>query len=266
MPRGAKNALRLRLLLDERDKPPTLITSFEERSVLVVAPHMDDEVIGCGGSLRRHVLAGSPVTVVFMTDGRIGSREIRDNRSLGGQARARAETELAEQRKRESARAAEILGLGELVFLDAPDGQLDDTPHMVDRLGEVLRRTRPSVVYLPSMLDLHDDHWAANRVFRRCLDSIPPSDEPLVLREYEVWTPLLVNRLTIIDDVIEEKRRALEEYASQNPRRLVNVSTGLNRYRSVYLFRDRERDYAEAFFESTPEQYRVLFDRFTERR
>ena len=40
--------------------------------VMVLAPHMDDETIGCGGTLARHVRAGASVTVVFLTDGRHG--------------------------------------------------------------------------------------------------------------------------------------------------------------------------------------------------
>src|SRR3990170_3703757 len=40
--------------------------------ILVLAPHMDDEALGCGGSLHRHVLAGESVTVAYLTDGRKG--------------------------------------------------------------------------------------------------------------------------------------------------------------------------------------------------
>ena len=264
MPRGAKNTLRLRLLLDECDKPPEVIHDFAARSVLVLAPHPDDEVIGCGGVLRRHVLAGAHVTVVFLTDGRRGDRGLEEAPGLDDEELDRARTALAERRKRESEAAADILGVQELLFLDGPDGELDDTPALTDRLRGVLRRTVPSLIYVPSMLDLHADHWATNRVFFRCLDAL--GEDAPVLREYEVWTPLLINRLVVVDDVMEEKRRALEQFASQNPERLVNAAMGLNRYRSIYLYRARERQYAEAFFESSPEQYRLLFERFAGKR
>jgi N-acetylglucosamine malate deacetylase 1 len=39
---------------------------------VVLAPHMDDEVLGCGGTMARQVAAGSDVTVIFLTDGRHG--------------------------------------------------------------------------------------------------------------------------------------------------------------------------------------------------
>lgn len=264
IPSGAKNTLRLRLLLDERDKPPEVIEEFAARSVLVLAPHPDDEVIGCGGTLRRHLLAGAHVTVVFLTDGRRGDRELDENSGFVDKELTRARDELSVRRKRESEKAAEILGIQELVFLDGPDGALDDTPALTNKLREVLRRCNPSLIYVPSMLDLHADHWATNRLFYRCLDALDKT-APL-LREYEVWTPLLINRLVVVDDVMQEKRRALEQFASQNPARLVNATVGLNRYRSIYLYQAKERQYAEAFYESSPEQYRLLFEKFAGKR
>ena len=42
--------------------------------IVVLAPHMDDEVIGCGGTLARHVACGAEVTIVFLTDGRRGGK------------------------------------------------------------------------------------------------------------------------------------------------------------------------------------------------
>lgn len=266
MPRNAKSALRLVLLLDERDKAPIEITEFAVRSVVVLAPHMDDEVIGCGGTIRRHVLAGAAVTVVFMTDGRRGSRELRERTDLDDATRARRETELVERRRRESARAAELLGIEELVFLDARDGALDVDPPIVDRLLAILRRKDPDVIYVPAMLDLHVDHWATNRVLERCLEAGALTDGHTVLREYEVWTPLLVNRVAVIDDVLAVKRRALEQFESQDAARLVDTTLGLNRYRSMYLYRDRDRSHAEAFHESSPERYRALFREFTAKR
>jgi LmbE family N-acetylglucosaminyl deacetylase len=266
MPRNAKSSLRLRLLLDERDKPPTEITDFNVPSVVVLAPHMDDEVIGCGGAVRHHVLAGAVVTVVFMTDGTRGRRDLHERPTLDADARARSEAALAEQRRGESSRAAELLGIQELVFLGARDSELDVEPQIVGALLEVFERTVPDLIYVPSMFDLHVDHWATNRVLDRCLEVGFPKSAHVTLREYEVWTPLLVNRLAVIDDVVQDKKLALEQFESQNPNRLVNVALGLNRYRSIYLYHARDREYAEAFYESSPDQYRLLFRRFTEKR
>lgn len=247
LPPEAKSTLRMRLLLEERDRPPTRIERFEARSVLVLAPHMDDEVIGCGGALRRHVLAGARVVVAFLTDG-----------AAQGQ-------ELAEVRKAESRRAAEILGLHEQVYLDEPDGALASGPDVAQRLREVLERVQAEVLYLPSMLDTHADHWATNLILERCLGVDGRSLAATRLRQYEVWTPLIVNAVADIGDVVEDKQRALREFRSQLERTdLVHVTTALNQYRSIYL--EARRGYAEAFYESDVDEYRHLLARYRERR
>ena len=68
VPKRAKNSLRLWLSLELPDRAPQLIEEFSG-PVVVLAPHMDDEIIGPGGAVIRHVQAGAAVTFVFMTDG-----------------------------------------------------------------------------------------------------------------------------------------------------------------------------------------------------
>ena len=255
VPARTKSTLRLRLLFDERDKPPRPIDAFDARPVLVLAPHMDDEVIGCGGALRRHALAGAPVTVLVLTDGR-----------RGGPGGAPGGPELVAARKGESRRAAAVLGTRELVFLDQPDGALAPTPDLVRSVGEVWGRVRPGVVYAPSALDVHDDHWAANLLLLEHLEAAGTGlDDGVLLRQYEVWTPLLVNRLVDIGAVLDDKLRALAQFESQTPQvDLARVCAGLGAYRSIHL--GGGRGHAEAFYESTPAEYRALMWRFLEER
>jgi hypothetical protein len=68
--------VRVLLALVDRRPPVESINEFSDKSILVLAPHMDDEVLGCGGILRRHVLGGAQVIVVYMTDGRRGNPEL----------------------------------------------------------------------------------------------------------------------------------------------------------------------------------------------
>src|SRR5579885_3094484 len=90
VPRRMRSSLRLWAYLDWPDQKPAPLESFGPEPVLVLAPHMDDEVIGPGGTLRRHVEAGAAVTVVFLTDGRMGGWD---------------DGTLNQRRKRESERA-----------------------------------------------------------------------------------------------------------------------------------------------------------------
>ena len=266
LPRRFKNTLRQWLVLDWKDQPVEVIADFAVGPVLVLAPHMDDEIVGCGGALRKHVLAGVPVTSVIVTDGRRGNPDIYRDASLGKEAIAQAESQMVDRRKQESTAAAEIMGVENLVFLDMPDGNLQPTQSVIDRLIEILNRVKPALIYLPSMLDTHLDHWATSRIFHRCLKAISKDMHPsLRLREYEVWSPLLANRLVDIEDVVDVKRQALLQFKTQLERfDLVHVSLGLNAFRSMYPFKGR--GHAEAFYESTPEQYRALVRRFTEAR
>ena len=265
LPRGAKNSLRLWLLLDEPDKPPQVIDDFSVGCVLVLAPHMDDEVIGCGGTIRKHVMAGAQATVVYMTDGRRGGPQFvgagRDHRQ-----EIEAPSALVERRKAEAQCGARILGIHETMFLDRADGELEADEPTVEALRRILLQTRPDVIYLPSVLDTHPDHWATNLVFSKAIgDAGMPDGWQPVCREYEVWTPLLPNRLVNITDVFDTKIEALKQHESQIAQvDYVHVTQGLNAYRSMNHLGGR--GFAEAFAQRRPKEHRALLDRLVDDR
>jgi len=117
----------------------------------VLAPHMDDEVLGCGGTLALHVAAGSDVKVVFLTDGGRGGAAGEEPSSIVAIRKAEAEC------------AAHVLGINRLFFLDAADGRLRSDTVVAGRLCEILERERPEIVYLPFFLERHPDHRAHKR-------------------------------------------------------------------------------------------------------
>jgi LmbE family N-acetylglucosaminyl deacetylase len=97
------------------------------------------------------------------------------------------EDHLVSVRKEGAARAAKIVGIQELLFLDCPDSSLQSSPTAVDRLRKILEERRPSIIYLPSPLDLHADHWATNCIFHDASKNLVFSgDWRLVYRAYEV--------------------------------------------------------------------------------
>jgi len=265
VPPNAKRTLRQWLLFDQPDHPPEVIDRFDERSVLVLAPHQDDEAVGCGGAIRRHVNGGGTVTIVFLTDGRRGNPSLYEQPGLDQAAIRAAEDELVETRKAESRRAGEILGASELVFLGGPDGSLDVTPELVAALRGVIERTRPEIIYVPSVFDNHADHWASNRILDACLTSIGAGGASPLIRGYEAWTPLIINRVACIDDVVEDKRRALAVFESQLPHLdVVSGSIGLAQYRAMHG--GARRGYAEAFHETTPGEHHELVVRCAAKR
>jgi LmbE family N-acetylglucosaminyl deacetylase len=240
-----RTSLRLWFLFDLPDKRPEPITEFNAADrVIVLAPHMDDEAIGCGGAILRHAQAGSDVTVVYMTDG-----------SRGGY---NADNQLVERRKNESRKAAEVLGIKHLLFLDAPDLALTDSPEIVRRVVETLNDNRPTIIYAPALTDRHPDHWATNSVLHAALAQMPADwARDVLIRGYEVWSPLPANRLLDISAQFELKRQAVSLFESQLSFDYVTAISGLNQYRSLTW--QKGKGYAEAYLESTVSEYRRMF-------
>ena len=238
---------------------PGLVRTFAEPFIVVFAPHMDDEVIGPGGTIALHRQAGATVTHVFLTDGLGSGPELREER-ISAEELERRRRDLGETRKRESREAAELVGIKELIFLDAPDGKLHETPEIVDRVHRILEEKKPNLIYAPSIVDDHRDHRATNRILRLALEQLPKEiASGILIRGYEVWTPLPANRMVDISPVEALKRQAINLFASQT--RFVDYARailGLNQFRSmIHLF---GRSTAEAFWECTWAEYKSLVD------
>ena len=232
--------------------PPELVTLLAARSVLVLAPHPDDEVAGCGGTLCQHIRRGARVTVAYITDGRLGSLRLQRNDLLGDEREA-FQAELIRIRKTEAA-AARILGITELIFLDFRDGELRVSRETIGRVADLLAANRPEVVYLPFPADRHRDHVETARIFSAAAS---PSRDSCEVYAYELWSPLYPNCMVDISDVIEIKRQALLQFTSQIqdndfPRSIL----GLNAYRSAFHL--HSRGYAEAFFRCSLSEFRRL--------
>jgi LmbE family N-acetylglucosaminyl deacetylase len=174
------------------------------KRILILAPHMDDEVIGCGGLVALSARAGARVTCVFMTDGATG-------RTGEDRVRHRA------LRVRESEAAAVHLGLARLHFLDEPDGELQATSAVVKRLAEVWQEEAPDVVLAPWPWDAHHDH---RQTFAAAATTLLRLGRPDGLLCYQVTTPLPIDDLGLVLDtssVLANKRQALACFQSQSP-------------------------------------------------
>jgi N-acetylglucosamine malate deacetylase 1 len=219
-------------------------------TVLVLAPHMDDETIGCGGTLAKHIARGAAVTVAFLTDGAGG----------GAQPETTSPAEsLSATRKREAQLALSVLGIQQHHFLDAADGALRSTPALAEKLRQILLAGRFDLIYLPFFLEEHPDHRAASRVL---LDAAHGTDLKFQCLGYEVWTPLFPNCLVNIDATLALKRAALAHYRSQLAEAdYAHTQFGLNAYRSAALLGGSCR-HAEAFCALPLRQYRELYEAF----
>jgi LmbE family N-acetylglucosaminyl deacetylase len=197
--------------------------------VLVVAPHPDDESIGCGGAICLHRQRGDEVRVVFLTSGeRYTDATPQDTNRAAREAEADA--------------AGRVLDVQGVEFLRLPDlGLSENVEVAARRLAPVLAERAPGIIYLPHPAEAHPDHAATLPIVRAALAGAPPE-----LRGYEVWSPLTDYHW--VEDVIEvmaRKLRAVRCYRSQLQLvRYDRAVRGLNQYRGVLGNGGR---YAEAF-------------------
>jgi LmbE family N-acetylglucosaminyl deacetylase len=204
------------------------------KRVLVVSPHPDDESIGCGGSLRKHVLGGDSVQIVWLTSG-----------EAGGHGASLEETRRI--REAEAREAAATLGVERIEFWREPDGRLRATRSLVRRLARLVAEVAPHVIYTTHDREAHADHRAAARLLRQALRANPGPKECEALM-FEVWTPLQrLDRIVDITEFIDVKIAAIRAYPSQcEAVRFDDALLGLARYRGA-LHCWPEGDYAEVF-------------------
>jgi LmbE family N-acetylglucosaminyl deacetylase len=201
-------------------------------NVLVIAPHPDDESIGCGGTLCLHSVREDCVTVVFLTSGELGLKNLPCE-------------EARRIREREAEAAADVLGVARLEFLRLPDWYVgDQVPEAAAALRKVLQREAPQRVYLPHEAEWHPDHRASMPVVREALrGSTIPSPSLLT---YEVWTPLAeYDDGQDITPVMRRKLQAVRCHRSQVAQlRYDRGVRGLNQFRGAIAWGCR---FAEVF-------------------
>jgi len=159
--------------------PPEAVVSWGK--TLVVAPHPDDESLGCGGAIALLSRLGVPVHALFISDG-TGSHP--NSRRFPMPA-------LRDLRESEVRHALELLGVpsGALTFQRLPDGRVPDrhAPGFLDAVSfcrDYLERHAPQTVLLPWRRDPHPDHRATSQIMQAALGGVLDGPRPL---EYPVW-------------------------------------------------------------------------------
>lgn len=118
-------------------------------TILVIAPHADDETLGMGGSIARFVREGKRVVVAILT-------------GPGPEPHPLWPKSMWDEIRAEAAEAMKVLGVTELLFEDLPAACLADVPvHQINKtVSEVIAKVQPEELYLPYLHDLHKDHTA----------------------------------------------------------------------------------------------------------
>jgi LmbE family N-acetylglucosaminyl deacetylase len=233
-------------MLQEAEAIPYAPSPLFGERLLVLAPHPDDEAIGCGGVVAQHLRSGRRVMIVIATDG-TAATQTSDPAGY------------RDRREDETRRGVERLGTGAVIeFLRVPDRQLE-SGQIAPRLREILTSYQPDLVLLPSLVEIHPDHIALSRAFCDLLAGDAALTASIAVARigfYEVSNPLRPNTLVDITAESESKYAAISAHTSQMELRdYVAFPRGLNAFRAMSL--GPETRFAEAYFVIGAETLRV---------
>ena len=209
---------------------------MRNKTVLVVAAHSDDEALGCGGTLARHVAEGDSVHAIFLADG-VSSRPKTGKKDLA-------------IRLKSAQIAHKILGLQSIQYLGLPDNRLDSLPFLdiVQPLEQLIQLIAPQIIYTHHLGDLNIDHRITHQAVLTACRLLPDS----LLKEiyaFEVvssteWnssgqSPFLPTVFVDISNYLDCKMEALKAYGLEmrnapHARSLENIrALGVHRGHSV---------------------------------
>jgi LmbE family N-acetylglucosaminyl deacetylase len=208
--------------------------------VLVFAPHTSDEIFGCGGMLIKHSQHRDEIKIVYLTDGSRGNPSNSRDKSL------------TEIREKEAGCGIEIIGGAEALFWRFADGSLEDGKTISGLAHGLIDSFNPSIIYLPWFINDESDYTMVMRIVYQALRALPEYSGEIW--QYEIWTPLVPNRLITIGDVIDKKIDAMEAHKSQlKSRRFRDGTLGLNAYRGSSAGLDEP---AEAYFALSADMFK----------
>lgn len=189
-------------------------------TLVIVAPHMDDEALACGGLIAK-LPDKQRIHIIYATDGMKSPAPIMAGDEIT--------TDLGQVRVNESTQAMKMLGVpeGNLHFLNLPEAELKDhLPALKKSLGDKLKELAPQHIFVPFRYDRHLDHLAVNHVVVSLLGQGIITAQLIEYFVYYRWR-LLPKRdirkyirpqflFTLdISDVATLKRQSLDCFASQ---------------------------------------------------
>ena len=214
--------------------------------VLILSPHPDDEMIGCGGAIIKHIAASDTLKVIHFTDGSGGFPD--DSKPSEVEKK-----EMAKIREAEANEVKEAFGIDDVVFLKFKDSKLNASKSLVNYLSQQIKDYNPDVIYVPSFLDTNLDHQETAKCLTMALKGIK---NKIVIMQYEVWSPAYANVYLDIDKEMDKKIQAIKIYQSQlKSRDYAKAIEGLNLYRGTIYGKSK---YAEGYLKTDLNTYLKL--------
>lgn len=170
------------------------IDELKDKKILVIAPHPDDETLGCGGTIARLTAMGAKVKIVLCTDDAL-------------------EVEGKSVRLEEFQLAINQLGHSQVFYMGEKDGTLKVNSERIEsKLSHLISKEEIDWIFIPYILDVNEDHKAVANSIGKCLKGV----KKINVAMYEVWTPILYPNLYIdITDTYTSKEKAVKCYKTQ---------------------------------------------------
>lgn len=202
--------------------------------IIVLAPHADDELLGCGGWLIKSRKKGVIRIIVFVT-------------------------QLDSVREVEMTGAFDGLKLNAIYHLGMPEfwsKKNVSENQMEDRLIQIIAYYKPALLFVPSLSDPHPDHKGTITVLKNVLKNAEFEHFLPHILHYEIFSPHEQTNLILnITEEIDEKIARLKKFETQESiYRFSEIISSLNSYRGKLSFRKNYK-YAEAYFIKSKEEF-----------
>jgi LmbE family N-acetylglucosaminyl deacetylase len=182
--------------------------------ILVIAPHPDDEVLGCGGTIKKHTKSGDDVYLCIVT------RPVVPDWP----------EDYIKNKDKEIKASNDFLGFKKVFFLDLPSLRLDTVPQkdLNDRINEIIKKIGPEILYIPFAGDINHDHKIVSEASLVASRPVPgfaikkvmayeisPSTEQGMISYEKPEDIFIPNYYEDVSDYLKDKLKAMEFYGSE---------------------------------------------------
>jgi len=216
-----------------------------KKKILILAPHADDEILGCGGTISKYNKLGYHISVLILTNANIGAPDLYSSKEIN-------------LIRKESKIANDFIGTKKLYFENLPALNLNQYPlyKISDIISKHILKLDPEIVFIPSVKDIHNDHKI---IFHAAKVALRPNKKKNLKKilSYEVlsetewneneeaFSPNYFIKLSKLE--INNKIKAFQKYKSQVKKfphpRSKEAIISLSRVRGSQVY----MEYAEAF-------------------
>ena len=219
---------------------------FKKSNVLVLAPHPDDEVIGCGGSIELLKKSKSCIQVIYLSNG-IPNKgiEVKDK---------------ILQRKKEAIKLNQNKNFNKPIFFDLETRKIEhDHSKKINELKKIILQIKPNIIFVPFLIDRANDHHYTNKLLYRVLKEIVY--ENCFIYSYQVSNFIKLNSYVDITKVFSDKVEMMKFYKSVLKKtNYIHLFKGLNLYNNFFVKNRNSQDekYFEVFLKQNVKDYQQI--------